>query len=297
MSAMEVIVSEPIGRGSTPVWDNGRGRLIWADAEKNLVFQLMPSTRAKATISGSLAVSSIVLHKSRSIVYAGPNGLYLSDGQGSTRVLVNEDKEGKLSVREAIADTRGRIYAATGYWGPAGMQKPGKLHVIGGREPRVVDEGLQLVGGMTWSPDDRVLYVSEAVTRRILAYDADSKTGELKNKRTFVQVPKTEGVPMGLTTDADAGVWCAHWFTGEVVRYNMDGEVSKRLPVPNKHVSGVGFGGDTLKDLYVTASTSALPAPDLAPPGYDPTPDGGASLFRQKITFTQGRPVNLTAVL
>jgi sugar lactone lactonase YvrE len=300
MPDMEVMAQEGNARGVSPVWDNGRGRLLWADAENKQVLQLMPTTRARAVISRGLSVSSIVLHKSRAIVFAGESGLQLWDAQGSYRTLVNEDREGKLPFRVAVADPRGRIYAATSYWGEAssnGGPRSGKLYLLEGRTLRVVDEPLRMANALAWSPDDRTLYLAEGVTRRILAYDVE-KTGDLKNKRTFVQVPREEGVPMALAVDADGGVWCAHWYTGEVVRYTMDGRADKRLSVPAKQVSGLAFGGDTLKDLYITTASTPLPAAELAPPGCTGhNGELGGAMYRQKITFTQGRPINLTGVM
>ena len=46
-----------------------------------------------------------------------------------------------------------------------------------------------------------------------------------------------------------------------------EGKPDKRLAVPSKQVSGLAFGGDTLKDLYITTASTPLSNAELAPPG------------------------------
>jgi sugar lactone lactonase YvrE len=297
-SNLQVVARENNLCGEAPIWDNGRSRLIWTDIEGKKVFQLMPRTGAHAVISQGLPVSGIALHKSRSLVFAGETGLHLWKGPGDVRTILSEHDGQKLLFNDIIADPKGRIYAGTVYWGASGMEKTGKLYLIDTHgKVTVVDQGIRLSNGLGFSPDDKKLYYADSAARRIYVYDVE-KTGMLKNKRTFVQVPDTEGLPDGLTVDADGYVWCAQWYGSQVVRYNPEGGVDQRIPVPAKQVSSVAFGGDELKDLYITTAGNSWPSP-LMPPGYDPSPASGeigGSLYRLRV-HTQGRPEHLAAVL
>ena len=72
--------------------------------------------------------------------------------------------------------------------------------------------------------------------------------------------------------------------------------IERRLKLPCKQVSSVAFGGDDLKDLYITSASKPF-VTDLMPPGYDPKGGNvGGSLYRTRVN-TQGRPEHLAGLL
>jgi D-xylonolactonase len=224
-------------------------------------------------------VSGLALNADGSLVFAGATGIHLHG-----RTLVEE------FFNDILADPRGKLYAGTLHWGADGLVKPGQLLLI---DPsgavRVVDEGIEIANGLGLSPDSRTLYFADSARRVIYAYDVDPATGSLSRRRTFVQVPKDEGLPDGLTVDREGFVWCAQWYGSQVVRYDPDGRVERRIPMPVRQVSSVIFGGPDYTDLYITTAADPWPSP-LAPPGYDPkAPDQGGSLYRIRVDV-QGRP-------
>jgi D-xylonolactonase len=102
-------------------------------------------------------------------------------------------------------------------------------------------------------------------------------------------VPATEGIPDGLTVDAEGFVWSAQWYGSQVVRYDPDGMVERRLAMPVKQVSSLIFGGPHLTDLYITTAGAPWPSP-LMPPGYEPEAgSSGGGLYRLRLDI-QGKP-------
>lgn len=295
---LQVVAQDNNLCGEGPIWDNGRSRLIWTDIDGKKVFQLMPRTGAKTVICTGRMVSSIALHKSRGLIFATDAGLRLWNGPTDVRTIISEHEGQTLFCNDMIADPRGRLYVGTLYWGPDGMEKPGKLYLIDTRgKAQVVDDNIRLSNGLAFSPDDATLYYADSAARRIYAYDVERKTGVLRKKRAFVEVPETEGLPDGLTVDADGFLWCAQWYGSQIVRYGPDGKVERRIPMPCKQVSSLAFGGDDLKDLYITSAGQPWPS-QLMPPGYDPSSGAvGGSLYRLRINFTQGRAEHMAAIL
>lgn len=287
---METVAQDGNRCGEGPVWDGERGRLIWTDIESGLVYQLFPATGEKSLLSQGLMVAGIALNWTDELVFAGATGLHLWRGQDNYRTLLSEYEGESLCFNDILADPQGRIYAGTLYWGAEGMEKPGKLYLVDtDGAARVVDEGLQLANGLGLSPDDRTLYFADSAARRIYAYDVDPTTGGLSNRRVFVQVPGEEGIPDGLTVDAEGFVWSAQWYGGQVVRYDPDGRVERRIAMPVTQVSSVAFGGPYLTDLYITTAGEPWPS-DLAPAGYDfDRANTGGSLYRVRLDIA-GRP-------
>jgi D-xylonolactonase len=285
---LEIVASDHNLCGEAPIWDAAGRRLLWVDLGRNLVYEHRDG-RTRVLHRG-LMVSGLALNSDGGLVFAGATGIHLRDPNGALHALLAD------FFNDILPDSRGRLYAGTLHWGPNGLEKPGKLYLIErAGAVRVVDEGIEIANGLGFSPDDRTLYFADSARRAITAYDVDSATGNLSRRRVFVQVPSDEGLPDGLTVDREGFVWCAQWYGSQVVRYDPDGRVERRIPMPVRQVSSVIFGGPDLTDLYITTAADPWPSP-LAPPGYDPkAPDQGGSLYRLR-TEVQGRPDYRTAL-
>jgi D-xylonolactonase len=280
---IEAIVQDGDRCGEGPIWDAARRRLVWDDNASNLVFAFGPATGEKTVLNRDLMVSGIAIDRSGGLLFGGSGGLHLWRGPGDHRTIV-----GDLNINDMIADPRGRIFAGTCYWDAGGMAKYGALHRI---EPCgacvIVQEGLELANGLGFSPDDRTLYCTDSAQRRIVAYDYRAETGDISRRRVFSQVPTTEGIPDGLTVDCEGFVWSAQWYGAQLVRYDPDGKVERRIPMPVQQVSSLAFGGDDLTDLYVTTAADAWPSP-LAPASYHVNRPMGGALYRLRLDI-QGR--------
>jgi sugar lactone lactonase YvrE len=274
---LEIVASDHNLCGEAPVWDAAGRRLLWVDLGSNLVYQ--HADGKTSIVHRDLMVSGVALNSDGGLVFAGATGIHLHG-----RLLLAD------FFNDILPDARGRLYAGTLYWGADGLVKPGQLLLIDpGGAVRVVDEGIEIANGLGFSPDDRTLYFADSARRVIHAYDVDPATGSLSRRRVFVQVPKDEGLPDGLTVDREGFVWCAQWYGSQVVRYDPDGRVERRIPMPVRQVSSVIFGGPDLTDLYITTAADPWPSP-LAPPGYDPKAGNqGGSLYRLR-TDLPGRP-------
>jgi sugar lactone lactonase YvrE len=55
---------------------------------------------------------------------------------------------------------------------------------------------------------------------RVDAFDFDANSGVLANRRLAVQFPPDIGLPDRMTSDAEGMLWIAHFFGGQVSRWN-----------------------------------------------------------------------------
>jgi len=293
---IEIVAQDNNRCGEAPIWDHELGRFLWTDIESALVYELVPSKREKRIISRDLPASGIALNHGGSLVFAGATGLHVWQGQGNYGTIVSEHEGEKLVFNDIIADCKGRVYAGALYWGANGMEKTGKLYLIDcDGSVRVVDDGIQLSNGLGFSPDDKTLYYADSAARKIYAYEVAVHTGELSRKRVFADVPADDGIPDGLTVDAEGFVWCAQWYGAQVVRYDPDGKPERRIAMPVRQVSSVAFGGPELSELYITSAADSWPS-HLAPPGYDFNAlNMGGSLYRVRVE-TQGRKEQVASI-
>src|SRR5688500_14400593 len=228
-------------------------------------------------------IAGEALNSDGRLVVCGAAGLHLWSGQDDFVTIINEHDGEPLAFNDMIADPTGGIYAGTIYWDANGMTRPGKLyHVAPDLTVRVVDDNMQLANGLAFSPDDRTLYFADSAARTIYAYDVTPGDPTLRGKRVFVRVGDDEGIPDGLTVDADGIVYSAQWYGGQVVCYDAGGRVERRIRLPVTQVSSVAFGGADLRDLYITTAADPWPSA-LAPPGYDfDARNSGGGLYRIK---------------
>ena len=84
------------------------------------------------------------------------------------------------------------------------------------------------------------------------AYDYDIVTGEVGNKRPFVETRELGGMPDGATVDRDGLVWAAIFRGGKIAAFRPDGRLERVVKMPVQLTSSVMFGGPDLDQLYVT---------------------------------------------
>lgn len=112
----------------------------------------------------------------------------------------------------------------------------------------------------------------------VYQFEYDRETGTISDKSTLVGVPQAEGMPDGLTVDADGYIWVALYGGRSVVRFAPDGTEDRRIELPTQDVTSLAFGGPSLSDLYVTTAAHRA----------DDDPDAGA-LFRLSLDDVSGR--------
>jgi len=140
----------------------------------------------------------------------------------------------------------------------------GALYALESNRVRRFDERFTLSNGIGWSPDNRTMYSSDTISRRIYAHDYNLEHGMLTNRRIFAEVEQGHGGPDGLTVDAEGGVWSAMFERSAVHRYRSDGKLDQVVRLPVSRPTSCIFGGDNLRTLYITTARFGLDEAALA---------------------------------
>lgn len=266
--ACSVLVDDGNPCGESPLWDAAARRIYWTDSAGRF-FSYDWESRERTVLLRDFVVTGCALDEDGGFVLINGTGVWHWDGTGAPRRVAPADAHEPLPLNDCVADPRGRLLAGSTFYDPTGSYALGQLLAF---DPagscRVLDEGFHLANGLGWSPDARTLYCTDSILRTIYRYDYDVDTGSVRNRRVFVQVDSTSGLPDGLTVDADGFVWSAEWYGGCVTRYDPDGTRERRIQVPAKQTSSLAFGGPELRDIFVTSAAKSEPTP-VMPPGYD----------------------------
>jgi D-xylonolactonase len=121
-----------------------------------------------------------------------------------------------------------------------------------------MDSDYVVTNGPTWSSDDKTMYHNDSANGRVYAFDYDAQSGDISNKRLFLQFSKEDGSPDGMTTDAEGGLWIAHWGASKITRHDADGKLLQTVTLPCSQVTSCAFGGPDLKTLYITTAAVGL---------------------------------------
>ena len=197
-------------------------------------------------------IGSLVFADMGRLLLAVDHGLHLFDTSTGTTRFFADPKNGKMNLayNDGKVDRAGRYWIGT--YDLAEREPSGIFYRVGtDGTAKVADKGFVLCNGPTFSPDNRKLYFSDTVGRRILSYELD-RDGLISGRRIFFSFSIDDGMPDGLTVDSAGNVWCALYGGSKVACIDAKGTLRKSLYLPATLVTSLCFGGPELKTLYVT---------------------------------------------
>lgn len=253
--------------GEGPSWDPASGRLLWVDITQGLVHRFDPTTGRDDVIDVGRPVGAAVPTTSGSIALAIEDGFAILDpGTGRVDALAAVAAP-ETMMNDGTCDPMGRFWAGTK--DAVGDRPIGSLYRMDA--DRAVVEVLTHVtvsNGLAWSRDERTMFYIDSPTYGIDAFDVDPGTGDVSDRRRFVDLPREWGLPDGMTIDERGFLWVAFWSGSAVRRFDPDGRVDALVRFPVSQVTSCAFGGDELSDLYVTSARIGLSSAELADQPY-----------------------------
>jgi sugar lactone lactonase YvrE len=264
---LEAEVAVPAGceLGEGPVWDAARGLLVWVDIFAGHVHAIDPETGVRTWFDAGDPVGAVGLTRSGRLVLALADGFALADhdGQRLTRVPGFSVDRAVIRFNDGKPDPWGNFCAGTMAWDEQG-DPPGSLYRLGpdGTVTELFGD-VGLSNGLDWSDDRRIFYYADSNSGGVDVFDTDPDTGALSGRRRFVSVETADGIPDGLTLDAEGCLWLAVWDSGELRRYTPDGRLDTVVRLPARQVTSAAFGGRDLGTLYITSARDGYTEADL----------------------------------
>jgi sugar lactone lactonase YvrE len=263
---VELVVDAKATLGEGPIWDAQDGALLWVDIVNHLVHVTDTKTGADRTISVGQMVGAIVPRKSGGLMMALENGfasLDLKTGQ-VTPICDPESHLPNNRFNDGKCDPAGRFWAGTMSKHEDGPS--GSLYRLDTNlQANHMFDGVTVSNGLAWSPDHRTMYYIDTPTKFVVAFDYDKASGAIANRREVVRIPDGEGMPDGMTIDADGNLWVAHWGGWCVSHWNpATGKLLGKLAVPAAQVTSCCFGGPELDTLYITSARIGISEDELS---------------------------------
>jgi sugar lactone lactonase YvrE len=280
----ELLVDARAALGEGPVWDEREGVLWWVDIMGRSVHRTEPTSGRDEAIAVGQFVGSIALRESGGLVVAVSEGfLSLDPRTGTTELLAPvESSDPTTRMNDGKVDPAGRFWAGT--MGVDHRTGAGTLYRLDtDRHVKPMVPGVTISNGLDWSLDGRTMYYIDTRTRRVDRFDFDTASGDVSNRRPFIEIPEDAGSPDGMTLDAEGYLWVALWNGWGVQRYAPDGRPDLRVDVPAAETSSCTFGGRDLDQLFITTAQEGFPS------GGKPDQPHAGSLFACR-PGPRGRP-------
>ena len=260
--------------GESPVWDGGAQRLWWVDIEGPFIRCCTPGS-AEAVLSWRMPerVGCIALTADQGqLVAAMESGIACvtlnPDGHVDLQWLARTAHPAAgMRFNDGRCDASGRFWVGTMVMDMSLASAQGGLYCLDERGltgPHVT--GMLTPNGLGMSPDGRTLYLSDShpKVQKIWAFDLDLASGELSQKRLFVDMNDWPGRPDGAAVDAQGHYWICANDAGQIHAFNAQGQWTQSLTLPMPKPSMCAFGGPAYDRLFVT---SIIPAPSVNSPG------------------------------
>jgi len=228
------------------------------NAKGEIFYQDIPASKTyMVDVNKKLTTLNIDAKKASGTSFGADGKRYTVAG-GTKQILSYDANEKETIIADSIAGNdlivanNGNMYVTS----PDGTTKPSKLYLIRPNgEKIVVDEGLKFANGVTLSPDQTQLYVTESASHWVWIYKIKTD-GTLAYKQRYGWLHQPDGDDNawsdGLKCDTAGRVFVASKLGIQIM--DQLGRVNAILPVPQTkgQVSNICFGGTYFNIMYVT---------------------------------------------
>jgi len=265
MAALRDVYQAANKLGEAAIWHAASKRLLWIDLYDPKLFihdpakgeTLVRDIALKAPL-GAIAATS----NSKLLIVSHAGGLStLNIKTGATKVFARPEQDRDAIIyNDCKADRFGRLWVGSSH---AKESDPrGALWcVLPNGKCFLGDVGFAISNGPAFSLDGKIMYFNDSVGKKTFAYDISPDDPMPRNRRVLISYTLEEGMPDGLTVDAEGNLWVAHWGGARITQFSNAGYRLRHIQVPAPHVTSVGFGGENLATLYVTTARDGM-SPD-----------------------------------
>jgi gluconolactonase len=218
------------------------GEVYFSDVLGGGVFRWAPDGEVETVLEKRRGIGGMCLHADGGVVISGRDVIHVRDGE--QRVLLG-DLEGVTGFNDLGVDADGSVFVGALRFRPFGGESPvpGDVWRIGDAGASRIDVEVDWPNGIAFAPGGSTMYVCDYAHGTVLAHGSAG--------RVFARVPA--GSADGMAVDERGGVWVATGEGGGIARFDPDGSLGDVVEVPASFVTSLCFGGEDMRDLYVTA--------------------------------------------
>lgn len=244
--------------GEGTLWDPGAEVLWWVDIWGKAIHRYDPASGLDDVFPTPEYVGAVGVREKGGLVVSLATGFYFFDPETGafTHIVDPEADRPDTRFNDGKPDRQGRFWSGTVFEDP-----PRQTEFIGALYRLDPDltchkmvEGIGSSNGLAFSPDSRTMYFADSRGGFVWAWDFDPTTGDIAQRRVFIDFRDTGGCADGATVDAEGCYWTTLPESGKLSRYDPDGRLMRTIQMPTSIPTCCEFGGRNLDILYVTSA-------------------------------------------
>jgi L-arabinonolactonase len=244
--------------GEGTFWDARAQVLWWVDIWGRAIHRYDPATGRDEVFPTPRDVGCVAPRTSGGLIVTLADGFHFFDPTTDVFAPIIDPEPEKVLTRfnDGKTDRQGRFWSGT-MFEAAGLpfESVGTLYRLDADlSYHAMLTGIGCPNGLAFSPDSRTLYFGDSPAGLVWAFDFDASTGDIANRRVFIDMRDSGGSPDGATVDAEGCYWSTVPETGRVCRFDPDGKLMRTLALPTSIPTCCEFGGPDLEILYVTTA-------------------------------------------
>jgi gluconolactonase len=263
------VIAHDVLFGEGPVWDKRSGELFYTDIIGDTIWKWAPGAGNRVVMRPSHRANGMTLDAQGRLVVAGwaSRSVWRMALDGSVQTLASHYQGKKLNTpNDIVVTSDGSIW----FTDPTGALNNMEMHgediqryldfngvysIDAGGKLNLVIEDCVYPNGLTFSPDEKVLYVNDTRQALIRAFDVRAD-GSVGPPRVFYRLVGTEpGVADGMKVDVEGNVYCTGPAGLHVVA--PSGQLLGRIKIPG-HCTNMAWGDADWRTMYVTTFTSQV---------------------------------------
>ena len=252
--------------GEGPLWDPREGVLWWVDIKGHEIHRFDPAAGEDRTYRTPEDIGCLAVRERGGLVVAMRSGLHFFDPlSGRFDAIIDpESDRPENRFNDGKPDRQGRFWPGSMYEGDHPTASGALYRLDPDLSCHRMVTGITCSNGLAWSPDSTVMYYADSLAQRVWAWDFDPVSGEIANRRFFVDTRPFGSNPDGATVDAEGAYWLTLPEADKLARFDPNGELMQIIDMPVHHPTCAMFGGAGLDVLYVTTATMFNSAEELA---------------------------------
>lgn len=257
MSKIQIVDrAERDALGEGPVWSSRLSSLFWVDIVGQKIHRLHLPTGSISTWPVPVPIGWILERRTEEGFIAGLKTgfafVWLDPFRIETIGNPETDRHHNR-LNDAKVDRWGRIWA--GSKDDRDQEVSGALYRLDANLTwSRQDDGYSVANGPTFSLDHHTMFHTDSGARVVYAFDL-GEDGTLCRRRVWLRFHEEWGYPDGMTTDAEGGIWIAHWGGARVSRFSPDGTLDHSIALPASNITSIAFAGNDLRRMFVTSAT------------------------------------------
>ena len=243
--------------GESPIWDEFYQRIYWVDIESKCLHAWSFLDNKKLEWNFDNRISAISLtNNNDELICAFDNffAFYNVNTHHITRLKNQISLPANVRFNDGKTDGYGRFWCGTmSESNPS--RADGSIYMIDEElEIHKVFDDIYISNSLTFSTDNKYIYYADTFKKKIYRTNLSKDILNIKASEIFVDNTNLKGFPDGSTLDINGYLWNAEWNGGQVVCYDLNGDIINRIKTPMNRPTCCAFGGPNMNVLFITSA-------------------------------------------